>query len=299
MQTLVTIVIPTYNRSALLREAIVSVLNQDHTDWELIVADDGSTDDTAAMIASMNDERIQFLRMEHTGNIALLRNAGVRAGRGKWVCFLDSDDVWTTGKLSSQLSALTADEERWCYGGFEMMNRNGEPLPMRSGNYHPYSGRITEPLLTNKAAVAIGTLMLSRRLFEALDGFDTRPDLLYREDYELALRLSQHAEAIALPQVLVHIREHAGRSTNHFERAHEQTAWLYGHFAASCADPQLKRTALKRQAYLVTEAAIKQLGQRHYIKGFRLLAKAAYSGDRARHLLSVFFRTRTMNKVPA
>ncbi len=280
--------IPTYNRSALLREAIVSVLLQDYPHWELVIADDGSADDTAAMVASFNDERISFLRMEHTGNIALLRNAGARAGCGRWICFLDSDDTWMPGKLSAQLAVLDDDDERWCYGGFEMVDTEGQPLPLRSGGYHPYPGNITELLLTNTATAAIGTLMLSRRSFENLDGFDTRPELLYREDYELVLRLSQQAQAVALPQTLVRIREHAGRSTNHFERPHEQTAWLYGHFAATCNDPLLKKTALKRRAYLVTEAAVKQLEKRQYSRAFRLLAKAAYSGDRLRHLASVF-----------
>ena len=85
--------IPTYNRIALLQKAILSVIGQTYDNWELIVVDDGSTDDTARVIRSMEDPRITIIEVPHCGHIGNLRNTGAWAGRGMWIAFLDSDDV--------------------------------------------------------------------------------------------------------------------------------------------------------------------------------------------------------------
>src|SRR5258708_7129899 len=139
---LVTVVIPTYNRLSLVRLAVASVMAQTYTDWELIVADDGSEDGTGEMIRSMADPRIRVLELPHTGNIAAVRNAGAGAGSGAWIAFLDSDDLWLPGKLEIQLSLLHQEGKRWSYGGFELMNPLGETIPNKAGNYSPQSGWI-------------------------------------------------------------------------------------------------------------------------------------------------------------
>lgn len=291
LQPLISIVIPAYNRWEFLQQAVASVIAQSYTNWELVVVDDGSTDGTKEGIQSLHDKRIHVFSVPHCGNIAVLRNAGVTAGTGEWVAFLDSDDVWVTEKLELQLKFLQQQEKSWSYGGFELMNEARHTIPAKSGKYVALSGWITKELLTNKASVVIGSLMIKRKLLEELGGFDSNPELVLREDYELVLRLSLKAEAVAVPELLVRVREHPRRSTNTIDDGYKRTAFLYGHFAKLCSDRELKRIAGRRQAHHETEMAVISIGQKKYRRAILQLGKAFWRGDKLRHLFSVLRRS--------
>lgn len=226
---LITVVIPTYNRFPLVQQAIASVLAQTYTNWELFVVDDGSDDGTQKAISSINDSRIKLVEMRHSGNIAEVRNAGVKAGSGEWLAFLDSDDMWIPERLEIQLQIMMQEGKRWGYGRFELMNKEGRTIPNKAGIYRPLSGWIAKEVLTTEASIAIGTLLVEQTLFDEAGGFNNDAELLYREDYELVLRLALKAETLAIPDLLVRIREHSGRSTNAFEYAHDRTASVYEH----------------------------------------------------------------------
>ena len=287
---LISIVIPTYNRVFLLQKAIASVLAQTYTRWELIVVDDGSTDDTAGIIYSLKDPRIQLLALPHCGNIASLRNAGTKAGSGEWVAFLDSDDEWVPDKLEIQLFLLLQEKKRWSYGGYELMNEVSQTIPGKYGIFRPLSGWIARPLITTEVAVTIGSLMIERKLFNEIGGFNTEPKLLYREDYELALRLALKAEALAVPDLLVRVREHTDRSTNAFNDGYERTAFVYRHFLDSHPGKELERPARKRMAYHLAEIAVNCMENGKYFPATHQLAKAFVNGDSLRHLLSAICR---------
>jgi glycosyltransferase involved in cell wall biosynthesis len=100
---LVTIVMPTYNRAALIGESIQSVLNQTYQNWELIVADDGSTDETEKIVKGFHDSRIYYHRFAHRGGFGIARNRGMKLSKGFFIAFLDSDDLWNADKLAHQL----------------------------------------------------------------------------------------------------------------------------------------------------------------------------------------------------
>lgn len=102
----ISIVMPTHNRSGMLAESIRSILQQTWTDWELIIVDDGSTDDTAAVVASFNDRRISLVAQPHTGHITANRLKGAALSKGDWIAFMDSDDLWETDKLKIQMEWL-------------------------------------------------------------------------------------------------------------------------------------------------------------------------------------------------
>ena len=158
--------IPTYNRVLLLQKAITSILAQTYNNWELVVVDDGSTDGTPQLIKSMTDRRIRVVELQHSGHIGCLRNAGVRAGKGEWVAFLDSDDVWMPEKLELQLHALDKSGAKWSYGNFELMNESGETIPAKAGTYRPLSGWIIKNLLSTEATVTMCSVMVHRSLFD-------------------------------------------------------------------------------------------------------------------------------------
>lgn len=282
--------IPTYNRLLLVQQAIASVVAQTYTNWELIVADDGSDDGTTEAIRSLNNSLISVLHLQHSGNIAITRNAGARAGSGPWIAFLDSDDVWVPRRLEIQIQKLLREGKNWGYGGFELMNKEMRTIPNKAGIFRPLSGWIAKEVLTTEASVAIGTLLLERALFDEVGGFNADPELLYREDYELVLRLSLKAETLAIPDILVRIREHEGRSTNAFEYAHERTASVYEHFIRTHPERALVKIARRRMAGELAESAVKNIKQKKYLLATKILGRAMTNGDRWRHLLSVVRR---------
>ena len=99
---MVSVIIPTYNRAHVLPRAIESVLKQTYTELELIVVDDASTDDTAAVMTAITDPRVRYVRKEH-GGAAAARNRGIAEAKGEFIAFQDSDDVWHSDKLEKQL----------------------------------------------------------------------------------------------------------------------------------------------------------------------------------------------------
>jgi glycosyltransferase involved in cell wall biosynthesis len=118
----------------MLREAVESVLGQTFADWELIVVDDGSTDDSREYVLSLHDLRVQLVSIAHSGSAAWARNTGIARARGEWIAFLDSDDLWTASKLERQLDALRAQPGcQWSCTGFSFIDENGEPTHQRSG----------------------------------------------------------------------------------------------------------------------------------------------------------------------
>jgi glycosyltransferase involved in cell wall biosynthesis len=287
---LVTVVIPTYNRVALVQQAIASVIAQTYGNWELIIVDDGSDDGTLEAIIAMNDPRIKLLTKPHVGNIALLRNIGVEEGSGEWLAFLDSDDIWIPRKLEIQLFFLLQEGKRWGYGGSELMNDDMRTIPNKAGQYRPISGWIIKDVLTTEASVHIGTLMIERTLFEEAGGFDPDTVLIYREDYELVLRLALKSEALAVPDLLVRIREHKGRATNGFEEAHDRTAAVYEHFLRCRPEKALAKIARKRMAGELAESAKTSIMRKKYLQATRRLGQALLHGDKLRHLFSVVRR---------
>jgi glycosyltransferase involved in cell wall biosynthesis len=285
---LVTVIIPTYNRRSLIREAIESVITQTYKNWELVVVDDGSTDGTKDFIKSISDQRIRLVELQHWGNIAQVRNAGVEAASGEWIAFLDSDDTWLPQKLEIQIGLLLKEKKRWGYGGFELMNEEGKTIPIKYGSFYPFSGWISRQLITGEATVPIGSLIIERNFFNELNGFNTHPKLFCREDYELTLRLALHAEVSAVPNTLVRVRDHSKRTTNSFTNGPERTANVYKHFYKSCKDRELKMLCHKQYAYHLADAGEKNLYQKKYLRAIKYFYKSIVNGDNPRHLLSSF-----------
>jgi glycosyltransferase involved in cell wall biosynthesis len=101
---LVSIILPTYNRAGLIGESIQSVIHQTYTNWELIIVDDGSTDNTADIVSDFSDQRISYLIIDHSGRLGLVRNFGIKNSAGDFIAFLDSDDLWHPEKLYQQVN---------------------------------------------------------------------------------------------------------------------------------------------------------------------------------------------------
>jgi glycosyltransferase involved in cell wall biosynthesis len=273
-----------------LKEAIASVITQSYSHWELIVVDDGSDDGTSQEVVCLPDQRISFLSLPHTGNIAALRNAGVKAGSGEWLAFLDSDDLWIPQKLELQIRLLLNQKRRWGYGKFELMDEQMKTIPNKAGVFRPFSGWIIKELINTDASVNIGSLIVERLLFEELGGFDTDAKLLFREDYELTLRLAINAEAAVNEELLLKVREHESRATTIYGSGHDRTAAMYKYFIQSKPERELVNIARRRMAYELAESASGRIRQKKYSKALKQLVSALINGDSLRHLMFVVKR---------
>lgn len=180
---MVSVVIPTYNRSAFLKEAVDSVLAQTAAADEVIVVDDGSTDETPAVLKAFGPH-VRSLRQENAG-VSAARNAGIRAARGEWLAFLDSDDLWRPRKLEAQLAYLSARPEMRICQVEEIWIRNGKRLNPRK--YHRKPSGFCFPLLLDRCLVSPSAVMIHRDVLEEVGLFDeTLPAC---EDYDLWLRI--------------------------------------------------------------------------------------------------------------
>jgi glycosyltransferase involved in cell wall biosynthesis len=281
---MVSVIIPTYNRCALLKEAIASVQSQTYKDWELIIIDDGSTDDTVEEISKISDQHINIVSMTHVGLLGILRNAGVANSKGEWVAFLDSDDLWMPRKLELQLMAVKG--RRWVYGCSELIDENRNAIPAKTKISTIAPGWIVPEILNTTVDFSISSLMVEKNYFEQLGGFSTDPRLFCREDHEFTLRLALHAEAAAVPEIVVQVREHRERTTNVLSDAHERSAAVYSTFAGCDVEKKFHNYARRKYSYHLSEASVENFRDGHPGKAVKYLAYSLWQGDNMRHWLS-------------
>lgn len=128
MTNLVSIIIPCYNAEKFITETIQSVLNQTYTDWELIIIDDGSKDNSSKIVASfLSDPRISYFYQENTG-VSIARNNGISKVNGKYIAFLDADDIWTDSNLEEKINKLQNDEIDYVFSDKEHINEDSSSM---------------------------------------------------------------------------------------------------------------------------------------------------------------------------
>ena len=182
----ISVITPTYNRARFLPAAVASVLSQTFGDFELIIVDDGSEDNTPDVLKPfLADRRVRYVYQENQGQ-SHARNLALKQATGDFIAFLDSDDVWARDKLEKQLAVFRANSEVDIVHGDEaIINEQGSVVSLQ--NMRRYSGRITRYLLADNS-VSITTALVRRRCFDEMGGFDTSVGVA--DDYELWLRFS-------------------------------------------------------------------------------------------------------------
>ena len=183
---LVSVIIPTFNRATLLRDAMASVVAQRYSPLEIIVADDGSTDDTPRIVEGQPG--VRHLHLEHCGLPARVRNRGADEARGTLLAFLDDDDTWEPDKLTRQVGALSAHPDAvGSYTDITILMTDGNRIPRVFRPHHPVSGDVW-PQLLRQCLITSSTVLLRRDVFDRVGGFDETLDAV--EDYDLWLRLA-------------------------------------------------------------------------------------------------------------
>lgn len=209
----VSVVIPTYNRSTLLRRAVDSVLAQTYDDLEVIVVDDASSDDTPSVMQQYDDDRISYVRLEKNGGGAHARNVGINEASGEFVAFLDDDDEWHPQKLERQIEHLEELPEGWVgvycdvrLDRSSILKRLFDLVNVTEGGHPTGDVEVQAGLLTLTAFVHGGsTLLVHRDAVEQIDGFDE--DFPRRQDIEFALRLTNVGKLSFVDEELVTLHE--------------------------------------------------------------------------------------------
>ena len=207
MPPLVSVVITTYNtKQDWLQEAIESALKQTYRDLEVIVVDDGSTLDMT-WVTERHGTRLRYVRKEN-GGPASARNLGIRFARGRYVAFLDGDDVWVSDKLEAQMALFaSAPETALVYARAGTVNDAGQTIARRSERLPKYAGRVL-PQLFMRCFIGTSTVVVQRECVVRVGLFDEARDLISVEDYDLWLRIAERYPVDYVDRVLVTYRLH-------------------------------------------------------------------------------------------
>lgn len=181
----VSVIIPTYNRAKFLPRAIQSVKDQSFRDFELIIVDDGSTDETPQVVQSVAGD-CRYIRKENGGS-ASARNAGIQESKGRYIAFLDSDDFWMPEKLAEQVKVLDANPKIGIvYARMPIINDKGETIGMKPAGV---SGKNFKELLELWGDLPTSTVMTRRECFDKAGLFDT--ELTTMQDIDMWLRIAR------------------------------------------------------------------------------------------------------------
>lgn len=279
----VTVLVPTRNRSRFLRRALQSVLQQDDADFEVVVVDDASTDGTARMVEGLGDPRVQLLRLRHRSGVAAARNAGIEAAGGRWVAFLDDDDVWAPQKLRKQQDRAAETNASLVYTGVVLLDEDGAALePVRLVEPDELIPGLLETNLVGTPSSVLADAELVRRV----GAFDEQLESL--ADWDLWIRLVDAAPAALSPEYLsgytlhregIHLQSPARMRTEmaYLRRKHQALGrrhgvkpvgsafqlWLASRYRRS------GQTAAAARLYLAAGLATRR--PRHLLRGLALL----------------------------
>lgn len=203
----VTVLLPVYNCAQYITEAIDNILAQSVDNFEFLIIDDGSTDETPRILRNYKDPRIRLIRHENRGLAGTL-NVGIGLARGKYIARQDQDDISLPDRLAKQVSYMESHPECGLLGTWAQI-MEGDRLTERYHKHPASPSELRYQLLFNNPFVH-SSVMLRKSVLETLGGYSTDPSRQPPEDYELWSRLSRHSSVANLPEVLLHYREVPG-----------------------------------------------------------------------------------------
>lgn len=219
---LVSVVMPAYNAEKTIAKSIESVLRQTHQDFELIIVDDASTDNTPEIACEYgkSDLRVRVLRHSENSGVAIARNHGIEQAHGKYVALLDSDDLWEPDKLERQIALAIRKNADIIYCSYDFIDKDGAPIkrPFIVPLHTSFKSMLINNVIGNSTAL-IDTQLLKKNPFDPA---------LYHEDYALWMKLlSTPVTAIGDPKVLMHYRQVRGSRNEKKLRAAKERWRIY------------------------------------------------------------------------
>lgn len=275
--TAVSVVIPTFNRADVLPRAINSVLNQTISDLELIIVDDGSTDETTQVVSSYDDERIKYMSFEQNKGANAARTKGIDAARGEYIAFLDSDDEWVDEKLGQQLEALQSTDAAVAYTGIKQVGEDGS---VNTVSVPDKSGDITSDLLRGNFIGTYSSIILLAEVLEEVGPPD--PELPCWQDWEWYLRLSDENNFVAVTKPLVIRHIEGGQISDNFKHKLDSQPIIWRRMQERASSPAEKKTARANLYFHVGYAAL--VNQR-----YSTARSYIFRGIRCRPMTSKFY----------
>lgn len=210
-----SIILPTYQRAYCIRETISSVVNQTCEDWELIVVDNYSTDETEEYVKSFGDARIRFIQINNDGVIAKSRNYGILQSNGAYLAFIDSDDPWEEEKLMMAKMYLSEGHEL-VYHDLHIYNGVDKTKRRRMNVARDLERPVLVDLIKNGNGIPTSSVVVKRKLVEAVGGFSEDRRLIGIEDYDLWVRISRISDRFfMIDQILGYYTDDGAGTLNH------------------------------------------------------------------------------------
>ena len=259
---LVSIIIPTYNHAQFLESAIDSVRAQTVENWEVIVVNNFSQDNTTELVSSYKDKRIRLVNFANNGNIASSRNKGIELTNAPYVAFLDSDDLWYPEKLSRCLHLLqqgydlVCNSEAWVKQGSER----------RVVHYGPQARASYKSLLLEGNCLSTSAVVVRRELLVCAGGFSTQQEFITAEDYELWLKLARLGAKFGfLREVLGEYLIHEGNQSRAALRNMNAVMAVFHHHRVFVDGQSYEKSLIRREAIIQYSGArgLQLNGQHH------------------------------------
>lgn len=200
MSELVSVIMPSYNSSKYIRNSINSVLQQTYKDLELIIVDDCSTDDTVDVIKSYDDDRIRFFQNKKNSGAAFSRNKALKEAKGKWIAFLDSDDIWVNEKLEKQIKFMNDNNYHASYTDYRICENNKWESCIRTA-----PNKMTYAKIINYCYIFTSTVMYDAEVV----GLIQIQDLKKNNDYAMWLHLFKKTNGYRLNELLSYYIKHS------------------------------------------------------------------------------------------
>ena len=212
----VSIIIPTYNRAYCLSRTIQSVLDQKFQDFEIIIVDNYSTDNTDEVVESFDDDRLTLLKFKNEGIVAASRNLGIKKAKGKYIAFLDSDDWWVPRKLEISIDYLMSGADLVYH---DLHNIFKLPVNIKRSSLvrtRALINPVFDDLLSNGNAIVNSSVVVRTDLIQKINGFSEEPELVGSEDFDGWMRLSKLTDKFCkLEPVLGFYWSGGGNLTSH------------------------------------------------------------------------------------
>ena len=239
MNKIVSVIMPSFNTGRFIKEAINSVINQTYTNWELIIVDDCSNDDTNEIINSFEDSRIKYLKNDTNMGAAICRNRALKEAKGKWIAFLDSDDLWKKDKLEKQIGFMEKGGYDFSYTNYIEMDEKSTP----NGIIVTGPKKISKNKMYDYCWPGCLTVMYNAEKI----GLIQIEDIKKNNDYAMWLKVCRKADCYLLDEYLAKYRKREGSISNN--RYTKLIMWHY----------KLYRCAESRKFFMSAALTIRNL----------------------------------------
>lgn len=208
MRPLISVVIPTYNHAHYLDHCLQSLLDQTYTNWEAIVVDNHSKDNTDEVVRRFPDPRITLFKIHNNGVIAASRNMGISLAKGEWIAFLDSDDWWTPGKLQACINQANSEVDL-IYHKLKINKEKSTPFQRNTIKSWQVQAPVIIDLLVKGNAIATSSVVVRKSLLDKIGGIDENSNMATAEDYNTWLRIAQVTDKFKyIPEIFGFYRLH-------------------------------------------------------------------------------------------